>query len=183
MEGDDGDGGFSHRAALQIADRCILEDAWRFALHKVSNNPTKMPVSNFGRPGAFALARNQAGGDWAAGVLLFRLKFRWKGERKLKRLGKDWIAMSRIDWAKEAGLSEAEMKNRALPKLRMRQFVTIRSMRLKGKNLLWMSLDEGLMLSDWTLDEETNGILLNGGAPPGFEKPPGNYPYKHSDEN
>ena len=67
--------------------------------------------SNFGLPGLYALARNRADGDWAAGLLLFRLMWRWRAKNKLHRLGKDWIAMSRSDWAREAGLSEAEMKN------------------------------------------------------------------------
>jgi hypothetical protein len=135
------------------------------------------PSNHFGMPGAFALARNQAGLDWAAGALLYRLKWRWLGEKKLQRLGKEWIAMSRSDWAKEAGLSEGEMKNRALPKLRKRQFVTIRSMKLGAKKLLWMSLDTAL-LYEWTTEEETNQMLLNGAVPPGYEKEPGNYPYK-----
>jgi hypothetical protein len=139
------------------------------------------PNSHFGVPGAFAVARNQAGLDWAAAVLLYRLKWRWLGEKKLKRFGKEWIAMSRSDWAQEAGLSEAEMKNRALPNLRKRQFVTIRAMKLGNKKLLWMSLDTAL-LHEWKLDEETNQMLLNGAVPPGYEKEyPGSYPYKNGD--
>src|SRR5450755_3453189 len=99
--------------------------------------PKKKVKSNFGEPGPFAMARNQAGGDWAAAVLLYRLKWRWQMEKKLNRLGKEWIAMSRSDWAREAGLSEGEMKNRALPKLRKRQFVKIRAMKLGSQKLLW----------------------------------------------
>jgi hypothetical protein len=147
--------------------------------HPSAQNQT--PNSHFGLPGAFALSRNQAGRDWAAGVLLYRLKWRWQADKKLERLGKEWIAMSRSNWAKEAGLSEGELKNRALPQLRKRPFVTIRSMKLGTKKLLWMSLDTAL-LHEWTLDEETNQILLNGAVPPGYEKEPGNYPYKSVDD-
>jgi hypothetical protein len=107
---------------------------------------------NFGLPGLYALARNRAGGDMAAGLLLFRLMWRWRGKIKLSRLGREWIAMSRSDWARESGLSEAEMKNRALPKLRKQPFVTIRAMKLGNKKLLWMSLDEAVAYqctNDW----------------------------------
>lgn len=46
-----------------------------------------------------------AGGDWAAGMLLYRLVYRWEYiDKKLVRFNKDWIAMSRTDWAREAGL-------------------------------------------------------------------------------
>lgn len=134
-------------------------------------------ITTYGMPGAYAMARNQAGGDWAAGLLLFRLKWRFQQKKKLERLGKQWIAMSRSDWAKEAGLSESEMKNRALPKLRKCQFVTIRPMKLGGVKLLWMSLDPAKQY-EWTTDDETYQMLLNGAKLPGYEKLPGNYPYK-----
>lgn len=131
----------------------------------------------FGTPGAFAVARNQVGGDWAAAALLFRLKWRWRMEKKLTRLGREWIAMSRKDWAQEAGLSEGEMKNRALPKLRKCGFVRIRAMKLGSVKLLWMHLDE-VELSNWLNDWDTHTAVLNGHMPFGYEKPPGNYPYK-----
>lgn len=142
--------------------------------------PKKKIKSHFGEPGAYAMARNQAGGDWAAALLLYRLKWRWQMEKKLKRLGKEWIAMSRSHWAHEAGLSDGEMKNRALPILRKRQFVTIRAMMLGGHKLLWMSLDLAKLL-EWTTAPEIHEVLLKGGVPPGYEKPPGNYPYQHDE--
>lgn len=138
------------------------------------------PNLSFGKPGAFALSRNQAGGDWAAGLLLFRLKFRWQSKKKLERFGKEWIAMSRSDWAREAGLSEGEMKNRALPILRKRPFVTIRAMRLGNRKLLWMSLDE-TALHEATKSDDLNDALLNGSVPPGYEKPAKSYPYQYDD--
>src|SRR5947209_7436847 len=121
----------------------------------------KAKTTTYGNPGAFAMARNQAGCDWAAGLLLYRLKFRWGQEIKLKRHNKEWVAMSRGDWAREAGLSESEMKNRALPKLRKCQFVTIRPMKLGAVKLLWMSLDLA-KLHEGTTDDETHQMLLNG---------------------
>jgi hypothetical protein len=133
--------------------------------------PKKEIKSNFGEPGAYAMARNQAGGDWAAGLLLYRLKWRWQSKTKLKRLGNDWIAMSRSDWAREAGLSDGEIKNRALPKLRKRQFVTIRAMRLGNQKLLWMSLNLA-KLHEWTTAPEIHEVLLNGGVPPATKRPP-----------
>jgi len=72
------------------------------------------------------------------------------------------------------------MKNRALPILRKRQFVTIRAMMLGGHKLLWMSLDLAKLL-EWTTAPEIHEVLLKGGVPPGYEKPPGNYPYQHDE--
>ncbi len=102
----------------------------------------KEPLS-WGAPGALAVARNQADGDWAAGMFLYRIKFRWQMKKKLQRNGLEWVAMSRENWARESGLTFGEFKNRALPKLRKWPFVTIRSMKLKpdGPKLLWVHLD------------------------------------------
>jgi hypothetical protein len=121
----------------------------------------KLKKTNFGMPGYFALARNRAGGDWAAGLLLYRLMWRWRMSNKLERLGKQWVAMSRSDWARECGLSESEMKNRALPNLRKQSFVTIRAMKLGNKKLLWMHLDEAQAYQD-TLPFDMHEVLLNG---------------------
>jgi len=146
---------------------------------KLSNKQS--PNTHFGVPGAIAVTRNQVGGDWAAALLLYRLKWRWQMKKKLVRLNREWVAMSRSDWAREAGLSEGEMKNRALPILRKCNFVVIRAMMLKETKLLWMSLDLSELESS-TLDFETHNHLLNGGKPPGYEKPKGNYPYKKQDD-
>ena len=144
----------------------------------------KEQKNTFGKPGAFALARNQAGGDVMAAALLYRLKFYFRPEadfKKLTRHGKEWVAMSRSDWGREAGLSEGEMKNRALPRLRKRPFVSIRSMRLtaSGPKLLWMHLDLAL-LYEWTDDQETYEAK-SAGAGIGYEKPPHAYPYKNDE--
>ena len=108
-----------------------------------------------GRPGPIAVARFQTG-DLLAGLLLFRLRWRWGMSKKLERFGREWIAMSRRDWAMEAGLTESEMKNRALPRLRQCDFVIIRQMKLtpSGPKLLWMSLELSLLpkISDMPWD-------------------------------
>lgn len=90
--------------------------------------------------------------------------------------------MSRADWAREAGLSEAEMKNRALPKLRKLQFITVRQMKLKpsGPKLLWISLDQ-FKLNEWTDPQDFFEALINGGVVGAPKKGQGNYPYKHGE--
>jgi len=148
----------------------------------VSKKKNKEPNHYFGKPGAFALARNQAGGDWAAGVLLYRVKYRLRPEaKKLKRHDKEWVAMSRNDWAREAGLSDGEMRNRALPKLRKRQFITIRQMKISpnGPKLLWMSI-EWDKLHEWTDQPEIIDAQLNGTGIGFSTNELGNYPYKHA---
>jgi len=72
------------------------------------------------------------------------------------------------------------MKNRALPKLRKQQFITIRQMKLGPDKLIWVSIDWD-KLQEWTTPWDTHEHLLNGGSGIGFEKAPGeegNYPYK-----
>ncbi len=143
---------------------------------KKSPEAKKPPA--FGFPGAFAVARNQAGGDWAAAVFLYRIKFRWGMKKKLERHGIDWVAMSRENWAKESGLSFGEFKNRALPKLRKCPFVTIRAMKLKpdGPKLLWVHLDLELLFqctAPLDMDPIQMGMMENVG------KDWTEYPYKH----
>lgn len=138
------------------------------------------PKHNFGQPGGFAVARNQAGGDWAAAVLLYRVKYRFReGTKKLERHSKEWIAMSRKDWANEAGLSDGEMRNRALPKLRKRQFITIRQMKItpSGPKLLWISLDQ-TKLNEWTDPVDTFEAQLSGSLPGIPKKGFGKHPKK-----
>jgi len=148
-----------------------------------AKSKTPGPTTGFGKPGAFALARNQAGGDIMAAALLYRLKWYFdpgKNTKKLGRFDKEWIAMSRRDWAIEAGLSEGEMKNRALPRLRKQPFVTIRQMVLVrgGPKLLWMSLD-WVSMKDSTDPHDFFVSVLNGVGGPGTEEPPHAYPYKN----
>lgn len=137
-------------------------------------------------PGAYAIARNIAGSDWAAGLLLYRLMFLWKArKRKLTRFGKEWLAMSRADWARSAGLTESELKNRALRKLEEHcgGLVDIRTMRVSPKhpNTIWMSLDTEALeeaITPWDMYEPK----LNGMKGIGNEKGVGQasdcYPYK-----
>lgn len=140
----------------------------------------KEPTLHFGKPGAWAVARNQAGGDWAAACLLYRAKFYFQeGKKRLERHGREWIAMSRSDWARECGLSESEMKNRALPKLRKRQFMTIRAMKItpQGPKLLWISIDFDKM-AEWTEPSDFFENQLNGMHQVGVHPDKLNYPYK-----
>jgi hypothetical protein len=116
-------------------------------------------------PGHFAICRNLTGGDWAAAALLQRIVGLWlyrekKGTKFLNRMGMEWIAMSRDDWALSAGLTPSEMKNRALPRLKQKcSFVTTRQMKLdpsKPETLLWISLDWDEMqksLTPWDMHE------------------------------
>ena len=143
--------------------------------------PEAKKPSTFGAPGALAVARNQAGGDWAAGMFLYRIKFRWRMKKKLERHGKEWVAMSRENWAVESGLTFGEFKNRALPKLRKWPFVTIRSMKLVpgGPKLLWVHLDY-----HW-LDLHTTPFdmhPLHTGVEGIVGKEWTNYPYKNDED-
>ena len=125
----------------------------------------KKKTDTFGEPGALAMARFQAG-DLLAGILLYRLRYRWRMDKKLIRFGKEWVAMSRSDWAREAGLSEAQMKNRALPILRGCEFVQVRQMKLTpgGPKLLWMHLDEALLPNTHDQCWEAHEMKMNDGA-------------------
>ncbi len=131
-------------------------------------------------PGQLAVCRNLADGDLVAGVLLYRIFGLWKVRpKKLTRMNREWLAMSRDDWARSAGLTVAEIKNRALPKLRSHcaSFLEIRPMKLKPNdknNLLWISLDEEEMqqaIIPWDMYEPN----LNG---QGIVAKPVKYPYK-----
>ena len=145
---------------------------------------TNKKTQDWGVPGAFAVARYQVGGDICAAVLLYRLRYRWDHcAKKLERNDKEWVAMSRSNWAREAGLSEGQMKNRALPRLRQCDFVEIRQMKLTpdSPKLLWMRLDLEKLPShteSWDIYESD----LNGMHGMGYQKPK-TYPYKKdSDE-
>lgn len=120
--------------------------------------------SSFGFPGEFAIARNQVGGDICAAALLYRLKYRWRLKKKLERFGKEWIAMSRRDWAREAGLTFGEIKNRALPKIRNCGFVEVRAMKITpgGKKLVWMSLDVAEMQASMMPSDMYESFHLEG---------------------
>jgi hypothetical protein len=145
--------------------------------------PEAKQPPTFGFPGAFAVARNQAGGDWAAAVFLYRIKFRWQMKNKLARHGLEWVAMSREEWAKESGLTFGEFKNRALPKLRQQPFVTINQWKLKpnGPKRLWVNLDpDWLDLCTTPLDMDP---IQTGMIGPGQQGDWTEYPYKKNNED
>lgn len=96
--------------------------------------------------GHIAICRNLTGGDLRAAILLYRFCGLWTAQKKkLERHNKEWLAASSVDWAKAAGLTESEMKNYAVPRLKKAcsTFLEIRTMRIAfGKpNMLWISLD------------------------------------------
>lgn len=120
----------------------------------------------------------------AAGILLHRIAVMWKlRKKKLERFGLEWLAMPNKDWAVSAGLSDAELNNRALPRLKKEchAFVQFRTMRLTANspNILWVTLNEGELANavagnaamPWDMYE----LALNG---IGIFSKPETYPYK-----
>lgn len=117
-------------------------------------------------PGRLAICRNLAGGSLAAGVLLYRIAGLWAfREKKLERFNMKWIAMSRAEWARSAGLSLNEYDRVAMRGLKKHcsEFVTVRTMKLTrdGDNKVWISLDAEAMadaMTPWDMYEP----MLNG---------------------
>lgn len=152
---------------------------------KAVKKPTPKPedVNPWAAPGEYALCRNLAGGDMAAGVLLHRVVVLWKlRKKKLKRGGQEWLAFSREDWARTAGLSEGEFKNRALPRLRAEcsSFLEVTQARIvpTGPKLLWVSIDVEAMAGaamPWDMYE----MALNG---LGLMQKKAKYPYAKGSE-
>lgn len=147
-------------------------------------NDPKSKNGKWQGPGEVALCRKLAGGDMAAGILLHRIVVIWKlRKKKLERFGQEWLAMPNKDWAVSAGLSDAEFKNRALPRLKKecQAFVEFRTMRLTpaSPNILWVNLNtdelsafvDGHAAMPWDMYE----LALNG---IGILSKPKTYPYK-----
>jgi hypothetical protein len=133
------------------------------------------------RPNLNALCRKLAGGDMAAGMLLFHILYVWRNRRgKLERNSKEWLAHSREAWAEASGLTLYEFRDRALPRLKdqCHEFLTITAMGNGTDKKLWVSVDET------ALYEMSHGAgafpwdmfwaALNG-IGPGNEKSPNNY--------
>lgn len=97
-------------------------------------------------PSELAICVALAGGNLPAGTLLYRIMGLWRvRKKKLSRQDREWLAMSRDDWATSAGLTIGQLKNAALPKLKQHcsGFLNIRPMKLafdKPKQL-WISLN------------------------------------------
>jgi hypothetical protein len=105
---------------------------------------------HWGMPNYLAQARLLAGGDWRAGMLLYRIKQVWDGvKKKLHRCGAEWVAMPGADWARSAGLSESETKNYALPELKANcgEFLRFEAWKVRhdGPKMLWVSINEPAM--------------------------------------
>ena len=133
----------------------------------VNDAKTNDHAQKWTAPGRLAVCRNLAGTDLVAGVLLYRMVGLWiYRKKKLCRMGKEWLAMSRDEWARSAGLTTSETKNRALPRLRTHcsTFLDIRTMKLKPSdknNMIWISIDWALLheeITPWDMYEP----MLNG---------------------
>lgn len=97
------------------------------------------------RPNVLALCRKMAGGDMAAGYLLHHILYVWGNrKKKIKRGSHEWLAHSREAWQRAAGLTESEIKNRALPRLKQYcgEFLTIRAMGHGAEKKLYIRVDE-----------------------------------------
>ena len=100
--------------------------------------------SKLATPGELARCRAIVDGDWRAAMLLYRIAYLWRTiTPKLSRHGKEWLAMSRADWAMSAGLSDSELINYALPRLRTHSFgiVELRAMGRGKAKKLWVTFD------------------------------------------
>jgi hypothetical protein len=97
-----------------------------------------------------AQARLLAGGDLRSAFLLIRIMQAWNGtKRKLRRCGREWVAMPLEDWWRSAGLSESECNNYAIPLLKANcaEFLRFESWKLRhdGPKSLFVSIDEAAM--------------------------------------
>lgn len=103
-----------------------------------------------------------------------------KGTKLLSRLGKEWIAMGRDEWAEAANLGPGQIKNRALPILKERcsSFLDVRAMKLSpGEPLqLWMSIDLVKMQEALTPWDVYDAFAKGGGIT--IKK--ATYPYKNA---
>lgn len=105
----------------------------------------KKTKARLAAPGELARCRIAAGGDWRAGAFLYRIAFLWRAiNPKLNRHGKEWLAMTREEWATASGLGWSEFVNYGLPLLRKHGqiYVEIRSMGRGGDKKIWVSLDQ-----------------------------------------
>lgn len=137
------------------------------------------------RPSLVAIHRMMAGSDLKAGVLLHHIVFEWSNRnKKLERDGREWLAHSRDAWAQAAGLTFAEFKNTALPRLKQEcsGFLTMRAMGNGSDKKLWVSINDMAMMEHCN---HVTGMPLDmylaqlNGIGPGFQKPP-SYAYSTS---
>lgn len=90
------------------------------------------------------ICRIMAGGDLAAGIFLHCIVKVWRlRKKKVEWEGRDWLYMPRAAWANNAGLTENELKDRAIPRVKNLcfEFVKIRSRGVGANKRLWISLD------------------------------------------
>jgi len=106
----------------------------------------KKHKARLGMPGELARCRAIVGGDALGGMLLYRMVYLYREiNPKLKRNGKEYLALSRDDLALSAGLSLSELKNRALPRLKKyaSEIVEVQAMGNGKDKKLWFAVDIG----------------------------------------
>lgn len=125
--------------------------------------------SRLSAPSELARCRAIVGGDVLAGMLLYRLAYLYRTiNPKLKRNGHEYLALSRDDLATSAGLSPSELKNRALPRVKMyaSEIISIRAMGNGEDKKMWFTVD--LLAYGEALNESGYEIKVaanEGGAP------------------
>lgn len=119
----------------------------------------------WGMPNWNAQARLLAGGDLRATMLLIRIIQAWNGnKRKLRRCGREWVAMPLEDWWRSAGLNESECNKYAIPLLKANcDFLRFEAWKIKqgGPKMLWVSVDEVAMNERFAYVDEIG--LTHGG--------------------
>ena len=102
-----------------------------------------------GKPGALAICRYQTDGYCQAAMLLYWIKWRWQKKNKINRHGKEWIVSSAENWAKEAGLSTGEYKNIALPVLKRRGIIEVKTWKFSGIRQTWVHLKLDMLFNEF----------------------------------
>lgn len=120
--------------------------------HKKTKYNNNLGVWKPGTPGALAVCRYQTDGYWQAAMLLFWIKWRWKKPNKIKKNGKEWVIAFAEVWAKEAGLSEGEFKNVALPVLKRKGIIEVATWKFAGKRQTWVHYKPDMLANEFQDD-------------------------------
>lgn len=145
----------------------------------------KLANEKWERPSLVAIHRAMAGTDLKAGVLLHHIVFEWANRnKKLERGGQQWLAHSREAWAQASGLTFAEFKNGALPRLKKEccGFLAVQAMGNGADKKLWISVNEMAIMKHYS---DVTGMPLDmylaqlNGIGPGFQKSP-SYAYSQA---
>lgn len=102
-----------------------------------------------GKAGALAICRYQCEGHWQAALLLYWIKWRWQKKNKITRKNKEWVFAPAENWAREAGLSDGEYKNKALPTLKRLGIIEVRAWIFAGKKQTWINYKPEVLLNEF----------------------------------